>query len=704
MPAGNKKSSPTMSYFADPSEGGGVPAKPQSSPRSRSKPVIIGLYGVPGCGKSYLLTQLKKEPGMRSFEFFEGSAVINSLIPGGLDAFHGLDEQDKVQWRQLAIDTIADNCATTGRTGVVTGHFMFWNEGEKSGHTVYTQNDMEKYTHILYLDLDPEIVSRRRLDDTERSRLLVPVEHLRQWQEAEKLQLRQLCRDNGILFSLVSRELELPHAVSTLLHNFHRHTEEFNFSCARKKLDEILVDDNRPLHTMIVLDADRTLTVNDTGSLFWKVASKRHPGIIDDAALNKLFSSRLGYSYISFRQAALLYAETFDEEKFDLLCDEVASATAVRPEFASILQQAGEQRQVGAVVVTCGLGRIWDKILKRAGLSETAKVIGGGCTADSFVVTPEVKASLVLHLQMTYKLYVWAFGDSPLDLPMLAQADEAIVVVGDEESRSKSMDAALLEAVGSGGLRARQVLLPSNVPPRLDNSKLPVVDLSKPECFHSVLFDSPYGSNPGLRLVHATNRKSAQLLMTPMRNAEIAGPDLRKAHQDVGWYLATEFLAEVVGVEEYSIQHVQGSTTSGYRLQHEQKTLIVPLMRGGEAMAFGVNQAFPLARFLHASRPSDITLHHLRGMRNVILVDSVVNSGGSIIQFAQHVRELRPMTHIVVVAGVVQDRSTSQGGLVYQYGMRVGLDLVALRTSGNKYTGRGGTDTGNRLFNTTHLL
>lgn len=62
------------------------------------------------------------------------------------------------------------------------------------------------------------------------------------------------------------------------------------------------------------------------------------------------------------------------------------------------------------------------------------------------------------------------------------------------------------------------------------------------------------------------------------------------------------------------------------------------------------------------------------------------------------------MAHVVVVAGVVQDRSISQGGLVYKYGMRVGLDLVALRTSENKYTGIGGTDTGNRLFNMTHLL
>lgn len=31
------------------------------------------------------------------------------------------------------------------------------------------------------------------------------------------------------------------------------------------------------------------------------------------------------------------------------------------------------------------------------------------------------------------------------------------------------------------------------------------------------------------------------------------------------------------------------------------------------------------------------------------------------------------------------------------------LSLVALRLSGNKFTGRRTTDTGNRLFNTTHL-
>jgi hypothetical protein len=32
------------------------------------------------------------------------------------------------------------------------------------------------------------------------------------------------------------------------------------------------------------------------------------------------------------------------------------------------------------------------------------------------------------------------------------------------------------------------------------------------------------------------------------------------------------------------------------------------------------------------------------------------------------------------------------------------VSLVALRISKNKYTGTGGTDTGHRLFNSTHLV
>ena len=61
-----------------------------------SKPIVIGIYGLPGCGKSYLLHQLKEKLVERPFQIFEGSEVITSLHPGGLDAFKKLAEDDKV--------------------------------------------------------------------------------------------------------------------------------------------------------------------------------------------------------------------------------------------------------------------------------------------------------------------------------------------------------------------------------------------------------------------------------------------------------------------------------------------------------------------------------------------------------------------------------------------------------------------------------
>jgi uracil phosphoribosyltransferase len=294
------------------------------------------------------------------------------------------------------------------------------------------------------------------------------------------------------------------------------------------------------------------------------------------------------------------------------------------------------------VIVSCGLRRVWDKVLERKGLSKTVKVIGGGRIADGFIVTAAVKAALVARLRDAHQMYVWAFGDSLLDLEMLSKADQAIVVVGEERTRSKTMDAALMNAIDNDGLRARQAVLPSNASPRLDTTRLPLIQLTEHEFVDSVLCRR--SRNAGIRVLHATDRNAAKLLMTPMRDAKVAGPVLREAHRRVGWYLATEFLADVIGIEEYPITHVQGHHTSGYRLLHEQQTSIVALMRGGEAMALGVNEAFPLAMFVHASRPDDIMLHHLQGQLTVVLVDSVVNSGKTVVQFVQHVRNLHATT------------------------------------------------------------
>ena len=122
-------------------------------------------------------------------------------------------------------------------------------------------------------------------------------------------------------------------------------------------------------------------------------------------------------------------------------------------------------------------------------------------------------------------------------------------------------------------------------------------------------------------------------------------------------------------------------------------------------MALGVSEAFPGAGFLHAKVAADVTEGHLDGVKTVLLVDSVLNSGKTVAEFVARVRAVAGKTlRIVVIAGVVQAAAVGEAAV---FGTMMSRDemveLVALRMSENKFTGRGGTDTGNRLFNTTRL-
>jgi len=54
------------------------------------KPVVIGIYGLPGSGKTTLLKALKAKLGDIEFLYYEGSEVINGLVPGGLELFKSM--------------------------------------------------------------------------------------------------------------------------------------------------------------------------------------------------------------------------------------------------------------------------------------------------------------------------------------------------------------------------------------------------------------------------------------------------------------------------------------------------------------------------------------------------------------------------------------------------------------------------------------
>lgn len=204
-----------------------------------------------------------------------------------------------------------------------------------------------------------------------------------------------------------------------------------------------------------------------------------------------------------------------------------------------------------------------------------------------------------------------------------------------------------------------------------------------------------------LETMDAGTSRTSKPLASSTRDARLSGPALQKAHHKIGWYLAMHYLTKVIDLESFKLPHVQGGTSVGHRLLGEARTTIIALMCGGEPMAFGVHEAFPGASFVHATQPSDIKLDHIRNQENIILVDSLINSGRSISEHVNHIRAFKFPARIIVIAG--QEEALQENGLVEQLCGYGRLSIICLRTSANKFTGRSGTDTGNRLFDTTHL-
>ncbi|PYI23967.1 hypothetical protein BO99DRAFT_457816 [Aspergillus violaceofuscus CBS 115571] len=658
---------------------------------------IIGLYGIPGCGKSHLLSELQKQLGNEKYIYHEGSKVIGDIADGGLPGFKKASDRRQREYREKAIKKIGES-SKDSRVTVVTGHFMFWELNESVGKVVCTQGDLATYTHILYLDVAPEVIQGYREKDTARKRPRLPVSHIRAWQRAEKSKLQRLCHEHGIIFSLLGAHQDAASLIGSVWH----HDEDSDLHLAKHNLMEAL-GDNLSGMTVLMLDADRTLCSQDTGELWWRTYRQRHPSDESnglECPLRRLFSGPLGYSYAAFRQAVFLHEEAADNQEFDDICDEVASTVDMHPEFVNLLRLVSDGTCVKAVVVTSGIRLVWEKILTREGLFDKIKVVGGGRIDDMFVVSPTVKGALADYLRTTLEVKVWAFGDSPMDLGMLRNAAQAFVIVSEQTNRSTTMDGALMAAIdGSDQFLPKQVLLPATSSPRLDTKVLPITTLDS-QMFLDLLF---CGSKE-LAFIDATdNINASRVLTTPTRDASISGPALQDAHRDAGKFLALAYLSNIVGVEDYPIPHVQGHHVTGHQLKDQRHTTIIALMRGGEPLARGIYNYLPEAAFIHAKTPGDVRHGHLQNRKTVILADWVIDSGKTVAEFVRHIRKLTPDVRIIVVAGVVQTRSIAKFSPLQALVRHGDLTVIALRKSDNQYKGTRGTDTGNRLFNTMHL-
>lgn len=657
------------------------------------KPKIIGIYGVSGCGKTTLINELKTQLGHQHYLYYDGSELMLSVMwPGAtIVDFQQLPEPEKVKVCEQAMLQIQQDCRGAKKAAVVAGHLILRDEAGEL-HEVCTKTDLKSYTHIVYLEVPADEILKRRNEDENKERPPITALEINVWQRWENLRLQKLCFENKILFYNFNTKFHGDTgAVTIMIRDFVQRSEEYNMALALRYADCLV--QHHP--NALVLDADKSLAPQDTGAMFWSHAHARQK--------EKEVFTNWKYTYQAFYQAMLLHEE-YDYAHWAKLCTQIASKIQLYPEMKTLIENA-INRGMTVIVLTCGLGHVWQKVLRYLG--PNVHILGGKRIQDGCFVTPEVKKAIVERLKLDHGKTVIAVGDSEVDLPMLKAADHAYLVVGKEDERSTSIDKLLPDAFASG-LECQQILFPQSVSPRFDAGILPVAtmydieaDLSRLPHAKEVRSDDEVQALNKLKIVNAENCEysASQILTTPMRNAQISGPSLRKHHQNAGYYLTIRHLSALLGTEDTEIDHVTGYKTTGYRFKNEKYTIIVAMMRGGEPMALGVSEAMPQAMFFHAKNPTDLKSKHIEGLKQIILVDSVINTGESIRDLITYIRkDLDSQIPIIVVAGVVQADFAKQ-----ELDFAKDVTFVALRFSDTKFKGKGGTDTGHRLFNSTHL-
>ncbi|CAG8628890.1 12009_t:CDS:1 [Ambispora leptoticha] len=644
----------------------------------------IGIYGINCAGKTTVLNGLKE-----TFEHvYEGSELVTRNIT--LEKFKKLDSESKTSLRIEAIKRLRE----ITDDAIVTGHFSFAKvspSNEVYFEPVMTDADRNYYTDIIYIDISPGDVYCRLQKDAKRraDRPLMTVEQIKQWLDYEKKELVSNCIESGIIFHkfcpLSDKNANLEILIK-LIRDIRRQTEtnnEINIKEAIKKLTSNL---NIKPKVFLLLDADRTLSKNDTGILFWEKYHASTNANVDDFREN---FRKHGHTYSAFLQAACKYS-SLDDRLYKYLCKKVVEETELHPEFIGFLKSvlASPSSCVVPIVILSGIVNVWQTLLERH-FGNKIPLLGGNLSPSGEEYIMDVK-SKALCVEILKDLYpdskIMAFGDSEVDLEMLASADESFLVV--DYTNNKALRKRLNEQKYSYlKKKLKKISFPKITNGLYDeNDEIPAISLE------SILFNLIYPAN----ISEYTFSHASSLIATASRRKEICGLELCNIHENIGYFMASK-VVEDLKIISVSIDHVQGhSVTNGFALENEVATGIVAMMRAGEHMAKGVWKFMPNVSFIHYKENSDLD-KYMGHLERIFVVDFVINEGNTMRDILNYlIRIHRFSGKIIVITGVIQDVTARKLPLEYPEVL-----FYALRTSMNKYKGVGATDTGHRLYNTT---
>ncbi len=371
----------------------------------------IAIYGISRAGKDFLINKFVQNNS--DFYHLKGSETLKDLSMRKLKKpFIETSEDEKVFLRlEFAKEIIS--AEKKYNNVVVDGHYAFVKENGEY-NTVFTEKDRDIYDVFIYLKPSAEkvIENQKNLKDGKKVRQYTKKE-IESWQNFEITEMQKICKE--IDKELIVIDDCLDDNLSFLSYLKENPKIAFPREMVRNMISANM-DTIKRFDTVLITDCDKTLSVEDTGELFFQNTG------IEKSDIKKIFKGDY-YSVYQFYKFNLLCKKIAQKGELDQCCDFAFRNTQINTHLYEDIYKGKEN--VLSIGLTTGIFEIWSKI--RESIEFPKILFGNKVNSDGRFITATVKRMMVEELRMMGK-YIIAVGDGILDVSMLEQANKAYLV------------------------------------------------------------------------------------------------------------------------------------------------------------------------------------------------------------------------------------------------------------------------------------
>ncbi len=362
----------------------------------------IGLYGVSRSGKDFLIKKLINYLSEKNINLYHirGSETLNKLSFERFDCkFKELSEIKQDLIRKEFIE-YAGNLEKKYDNIIIDGHYSFYKKN-MSIKRVFTDNDLKFYDLFFYLDTNPiDILKRMQESFGEKRNDVFNEEDIINWKNYEVDHMTDELIDIEKELHIIKYENndDIDYIYKTIIGVYNSKLIAYEL---------VLKLDLTQFNSVILVDCDKTLSLEDTTSLILK---KRN---LDTALIKNIYK----YDRYSNYQALASKKYYQNINLFDGNYDFVNEELHLNNNLIEDLKSKTSSLIVG---ITGGNSELWKKILKQTGLKIDV------LDAD-MIMSKYIKYFVLKKIQDLGK-YVIAIGDSMLDSLMLKYANKSYII------------------------------------------------------------------------------------------------------------------------------------------------------------------------------------------------------------------------------------------------------------------------------------